>query len=87
MLRTKEPAKSRHIKYLLYEDNDSHMQALEKIKADNFPYIGIRHHILDIDGNEITEDSGKPHFHIYQEYENPMFPTACAKRYGLLCAT
>ena len=83
MLRTKEPAKSRHIKYLLYEDNDSHMQALEKIKADNFPYIGIRHHILDIDGNEITEDSGKPHFHIYQEYENPMFPTACAKRYGL----
>lgn len=81
----KEPVKSRHIKYLLYEDNPQHVQVLESIKADNHAYIGIRHHIVDLDGNELTsEDSGKPHFHVYQEFDCPVYPSACAKRYGLL---
>lgn len=84
MSRTKEPTKSRHIKYLLYEDNPQHVQVLENIKADNHAYIGIRHHIVDLDGNEIIEDSGKPHFHVYQAFDSPVYPAACAKRYGLL---
>lgn len=78
-----EPKKSRHIRYMLYPDNPQHVEAMERIRADNFPYIGIKHHIVDLDGNEILEESGKPHFHIYQEFENPVHPSACAKRYGL----
>ena len=81
--KEKEPEKSRHIKYLLYEDNPLHMEVVDKIKADSFPYIGIRHHIFDLDGNEIISESGKPHFHIYQEFENPVHPSSLAKRYGL----
>lgn len=84
MSRTKEPIKSRHIKYLLYEDNEQHMEALERIKGDKYAYIGIRHHIVDMDGNEITEESGKPHFHVYQEFDNPVYTSSCARRYGLL---
>lgn len=79
----KEPVKSRHIKYLLYEDNPQHMLALDQIQADHFAYIGIRHHIKDLDGVDVVEDSGKPHFHVYQEFDNPVFPAACAKRYHL----
>lgn len=78
------PARSRHIKYLLYEDNPQHMEVLDRIQADKFPYIGIRHYITDFDGQVIEEDAGKPHFHIYQEYESAVYNTACAKRYGLL---
>ena len=76
--------KSRHIRYLLYEDNSSHMLALDQIQADKFAYIGIKHHIINLDGDEVLEGEGKPHFHVYQEFENPVSPAACAKRYGLL---
>lgn len=81
---SKDPVKSRHIKYLLYEDNPQHVAALDRIKEDNHAYIGIRHAIFDLDGNEITEDAGKPHFHVYQAFDSPVYPAACARRYGLL---
>lgn len=80
----KEPEKSRHIKYLLYEDNQQHMTVLEKIRSDDHAYIGIRHHIQDMDGQDIIDGEGKPHYHVYQEFSSPVYPAACAKRYGLL---
>lgn len=80
----KEPDKSKHIKFMLYPDNEQHLQVLEKIKDDKFPYIGISHHIIDFDGNPVTEGSGKPHYHVYQEYPNQVYPTAVAKRYGMI---
>lgn len=84
MSEDKEKYKSRHLRYLLYEDNEQHMQVLDKIKADNFPFIGIKHHVIDIDGVEVLEGEGKPHYHVYQEFEYPRYPSALAKRYGLL---
>lgn len=80
----KEPEKSRHIKYLLYEDNQQHMTVLEKIRSDDHAFIGIRHHIQDMDGQDIIDGEGKPHYHVYQEFSSPVYPAACAKRYGLL---
>ena len=69
----KEPEKSRHIKYMLYPDCPAHVELMEKIKTDKFPWIGIQHHIVDLDDNPIIEGQGKPHFQIPDKNENAVF--------------
>lgn len=67
--------RARNVKFLLYPEDETHVSALDYIKA-NFAYVGILH---DKDKNE-DGTLKKPHWHIMVMFPNDRFCNAIAKR-------
>ena len=76
--------KTRNFMLELYPDNSKHQAAFDFICASDWQYCYILHHIVDLDGNEIVEGEGKPHYHLILCFENPVYATALAKKLGLI---
>lgn len=76
--------KTRNFMLELYPDNSVHSSAFDFIIKSDMTYIYILHHIKDIDGNEIVEGEGKPHYHLIICFENPVYASALAKKLGMI---
>lgn len=81
--------KTRNFMLLLYPDNPAHVKAADLIEGWNNPkrpieYLSIMHHDYDIEGEEIREGEGKPHYHYIVCFKNPVYQSALAKKLGLL---
>lgn len=76
--------KTRNFLLELYPDNQKHQSAFDFILASDFEYVYIMHHIVDIDGQEITEGEGKPHYHVILTFVNPVYASALARKFGLI---
>lgn len=81
--------KTRNFMLLLYPDNPVHVSAADLIEGWHNPkrpidYISIMHHDYDIEGEEIKEGEGKPHYHYIVTFQNPAYQSAFAKKLGLL---
>lgn len=80
--------KSRHFMLLLYPDNPVHVKALDVVENWNnskrpLQYALILHRSYDMDGEEVKEDAGKPHYHCVVSFDNPCYISALAKTLGL----
>jgi len=72
-----ENFRSRKLGLLLYPEDESHVQAIEKIKAYEY---GLILHDRDTDENgEII----KPHYHVVLSLKNAQWATAIAKELGI----
>lgn len=76
--------KTRNFLLELYPDNQKHQAAFDFILASDFEYAYILHHITDIDGQEIMEGDGKPHYHVILTFINPVYASALARKLGLI---
>lgn len=76
--------KTRNFMLELYPDNAKHQAAFDFICSSDWQYCYILHHIVDLEGNEIVEGEGKPHYHLILCFENPVYATALAKKLGLV---
>ena len=66
--------RSAKMRLLLYPDDPSHVQALERIKED-YDYAYILH--------EAEEETKKPHWHVVIRFKNAQWNTALAKNLGI----
>lgn len=81
--------KTRNFMLLLYPDNPVHVQAADYIESWHNPkrpleYLSILHHDYDIEGEEILQGEGKPHYHFVCCFKNPAYINAFAKKLGLV---
>lgn len=60
-----ENIKSRYFMFIIYTDNDEHLQSLDYIKK-NYNYVGILHNQDKTEDGEIK----KQHYHIIIKFEN-----------------
>ena len=80
-----DPTKYRDRKFcaVLYPDDDSHREAIEKLKSGGYNFAAILH---DKDVYEDGEHAGelkKPHWHIVLRFKNAVWNTAIAKELGI----
>lgn len=80
-----DPNKYRDRKFcaVLYPDDDSHREAIEKLKSGGYNFAAILH---DKDVYEDGEHAGelkKPHWHIVIRFKNAVWNTAIAKELGI----
>ena len=80
-----DPNKYRDRKFcaVLYPDDDSHREAIEKLKSGGYNFAAILH---DKDVYEDGEHAGelkKPHWHIVLRFKNAVWNTAIAKELGI----
>lgn len=80
-----DPAKFRDRKFVavLYPEDDTHREAIEKLKAGGYNFAAILH---DKDVYEDGEHAGelkKPHWHIVIRFKNAVWNTAIAKELGI----
>lgn len=68
----------------LYPDNPAHVAAFDFICSSDWVYLYILHHIIDIDGQEILQGEGKPHYHVIIIFDNPVYASALARKLGLI---
>lgn len=76
--------RSRHIKLLLYPDNDLHSLIIPKIlnhdsllfDSCKWDFIGIKHN-----GIQDLESSTKDHYHFYLVFENPIYIRSVCRRF------
>lgn len=76
--------KTRNFMLLLYLDNEKHVKAFENICSSDWEYVYILHHIVNLEGDEILEGEGKPHYHVIITFPNPVSALALSARLGLL---
>ena len=76
--------KTRNFMLELYPDNSKHQSAFDFICSSDWTYCYILHHIVDLEGNDIKEGDGKPHYHLILCFENPVFASSLAKKLGLV---
>ena len=79
------PEKFRDRKFVavLYPEDDSHKEAVEKLKAGGYNFAAILH---DKDVYEDGDHAGelkKPHWHIVVRFKNAVWNTAIAKELGI----
>ena len=72
-----ENFRSRKLGLLLYPEDESHVQALEKIKAYEYALIL---HDKDTDEDGVLK---KPHYHVVLSLKNAQWATAIAKELGI----
>lgn len=80
-----DPTKFRDRKFVavLYPEDDTHREAIEKLKAGGYNFAAILH---DKDVYEDGEHAGelkKPHWHIVIRFKNAVWNTAIAKELGI----
>lgn len=74
----------------LYPDNEKHVSAFDFIVSDSWSkknkpdYLYINHHIIDLNGDDILEGEGKPHYHMILSFENPVYASSLAKQLSLI---
>lgn len=76
--------KTRNFMLELYPDNVKHQAAFDFICSSDWIYCYILHHIVDLEGKDIMEGDGKPHYHLILCFENPVFASSLAKKLGLV---
>ena len=80
-----DPTKYRDRKFcaVLYPDDSSHVEAMEKLQSGGYNFAAILH---DKDVYEDGEHAGelkKPHWHIVLRFKNAVWNTAVAKELGI----
>ena len=80
-----DPTKYRDRKFcaVLYPEDDSHVEAMEKLQSGGYNFAAILH---DKDVYEDGEHAGelkKPHWHIVLRFKNAVWNTAVAKELGI----
>jgi len=80
-----DPTKFRDRKFVavLYPEDDTHREAIEKLKSGGYNFAAILH---DKDVYEDGEHAGelkKPHWHIVLRFKNAVWNTAIAKELGI----
>lgn len=76
--------KTRNFLLELYPDNEKHQKAFDFVLASDWQYVYILHHITDLEGEEIKQGEGKPHYHMIICFDNPVFASALARKLDLL---
>lgn len=83
--------RSRSFAMILYEEDESHMQVLDKIVNDGYFYAFIRHD-CDVYDTDIFEnnlvihhigDIKKPHYHVLLDFPNPRSVSKLKDLFGL----
>ena len=73
-----ENFRSRKLGLLLYPDDESHVKALEKIRAYDYGLICHNRDVNKEDGEIL-----KPHYHVVLSLKNAQWATAIAKELGI----
>lgn len=74
-----EKFRSTNFNLVLYEEDKTHMNALEKIKA-SYDYAFIVH---DLDVDDSTGELKKAHYHVVIRFKNAKWNTALAEELGI----
>lgn len=80
-----DPNKYRDRKFcaVLYPDDDSHREAIEKLKAGGYNFAAILHDKDVYKDGEHAGELKKPHWHIVLRFKNAVWNTAIAKELGI----
>ncbi len=74
-----EKYRSKSFCLILYEEDETHRKAIEKIKT-SYDYAIICH---DRDVSEITGEILKPHYHVVLRFQNAKWSSALAEELGI----